>query len=351
MTECGVFIMITKKAYAKVNLSLDITGKRDDGYHLVRMVMQSIDIADILTFEKLEGAKIETLLVDKRGTDASTTDASEKPLDEEDGLGALPMGEDNLIYRAAELIMKENVWPRHPDAGVKITLEKNIPIAAGMAGGSSDAAATFKGINELFETGLMDEDLMKMGVTLGADIPYCIMGGTALSEGIGEKLTKLPDLPPCYILVAKPLVSVSTAEAYGGYDGLAESFETEETISGAKVIKQFINGETGKRYVVSGGNLYEKPDIDAQVDAVYSGGLDNVAFYMANVLEYVTSAKHPEIERLEKLMLDGGAIGAMMSGSGPTVYGLFREKDAAESVAAAIGETGITEQIFVTTPV
>lgn len=330
--------MITKKAYAKVNLSLDITGRRDDGYHLVRMVMQSIDIADVLTFEKCDGAKIETLLVDKRDTDS-------------DELGTLPMGPDNLIYRAAEIFLKENVRPCYPDAGVKITLEKNIPIAAGMAGGSSDAAATLKGINELYETGLMDQDLMKLGVTLGADIPYCIMGGTALSEGIGEKLTRLPDLPACKILVAKPKISVSTAEAYGGYDELAESFEKEETITGARVLKQFINSETGKRYYMADGQLYEKPDVDAQVDAVYSGSLENVASCMANVLEYVTASKHPEIGELEKMMIDGGAIGAMMSGSGPTVYGLFKDLEAAEYVAAAIEESDLTEQLFITTTV
>ena len=177
--------MITKKAYAKVNLTLDITGRREDGYHLVRMVMQSLDIADILTFEKTNSGDIQIFLKDDRGI--------------QDGgmsnLGTLPLGEDNLVYRVARMMLEGYVWKKKPQAGVIITLEKHIPIAAGMAGGSSDAAATFKGMNELFELSLMDEQLMEMGVKLGADIPYCIMGGTALSEGIGEVLTRLPNIP------------------------------------------------------------------------------------------------------------------------------------------------------------
>ena len=214
---------ITKKAYAKVNLSLDIVGRREDGYHLVRMVMQSLDIADELDFERLETPVIEVLLNGETGQVSETGSDAKDSGDK--NLGRVPLDEDNLIYKVAKLMLEQYVWKRNPDAGVRITLTKNIPIAAGMAGGSSDAAATFRGMNELFELGLLDQDLMDMGVTLGADIPYCIMGGTALSEGIGEVLTQLPPLPDCYFLVAKPPVSVSTGEAYGGYDRLISEFE------------------------------------------------------------------------------------------------------------------------------
>ena len=323
--------MITEKAYAKVNLSLDIVGRRDDGYHLVRMVMQSLDIADIMTFEKITVAKdsvseeadkrIITELVDKRNTSQS-----------DDALGTLPLGKDNLIYKVAEKLLKEYVWTEHPDIGVKITLEKNIPIAAGMAGGSSDAAATLRGINRLFELGLMDKELMEIGIAYGADIPYCVMGGTQLSEGIGEKLTRLPSLPDCTFLIAKPKVSVSTAEAYGGYDSLAEGFGRNFRL----------DRKTGKRY----RGEFEIPDVDGQVDAIYAGNLQEVADRLANVLEYVTAKKHPEIGQLEELMLSEGAIGSRMSGSGPTVFGIFNDRKTAENAFHAIEKSGITEQLF-----
>ena len=335
--------VVTKKAYAKVNLSLDIVGRREDGYHLVRMVMQTLDIADYLTFEKIEvpedaldktkgqeteDPRIVTLLADKRydGSDKSSAGTSE--------LGTLPLGSDNLIYRVAQMLLEKYVWPKAPRSGVKITLEKNIPIAAGMAGGSSDAAAAFRGINELYELGIHDEDLMKYGVTLGADIPYCIMGGTALSEGIGEKLTRLPDIPECTVLVAKPKVSVSTAEAYGGYDRLIEEAEK------AKDSK-----ENDKKIRIP------RPDVDIQVDAVYAGDLKKIAASMSNVLEYVTAKKHPEIGRLEDMMKTGGALNSIMSGSGPTVYGIFKDVADAQKAAGEIEKAGLTEQLFVTRPI
>ena len=227
-------------------------------------------------------------------------------------------------------MMEKYVWPKDPDAGVKITLEKNIPIAAGMAGGSSDAAAAFKGINELFELGIHDTDLMKMAVALGADIPYCIMGGTALSEGIGEKLTRLPDIPDVYFLVAKPNISVSTAEAYGGYDNMLEGVSTD--------------GLQDK----STGKLYRRPDVDEQVDAIYSGSLKRIAATMSNVLELVTASNHPEISLLENIMKDAGALNSIMSGSGPTVFGLFDDKEKAEFDRRKLNEVGIIEQIFIT---
>ena len=313
--------MITKNAYAKVNLSLDIVGRREDGYHLVRMVMQSLDIKDILTFEKRKASVPESEEDDKRivieliSEEDSRSDSSDK-----DELGRVPLGKDNLIYKVAKLMLEKYVWPEAPDEGVKITLEKHIPIAAGMAGGSSDAATAFKGINELFGLGIMDQEMMDMGVKLGADIPYCIMGGTALSEGIGEELTKLPDIPDCFFLVAKPNISVSTAEAYGGYDKLMEE----------------------------AGRSIKHPDVDGQVDAIYAGDLKGITDCFANVLEYVTSDNHAEIGILENIMMECGAINSMMSGSGPTVFGIYDNRESAEVAEKKLLETGLIESTFIT---
>ena len=301
--------MLEKKAYAKVNLSLDIVGRRENGYHLVRMVMQSLDIFDVLSFEKLNTPEIVVLL-------SETNVANEGSAMVADKLGTVPLDENNLIYKVAKLLFDKYIWTRDKSAGVKITLTKNIPIAAGMAGGSSDAAAAFRGINELYELNLLDKELMEMGVTLGADIPYCIMGGTALSEGIGEVLTKLPDMPKCYYLVAKPPISVSTGEAYGGYDRLEEAVR--------------------------------HPDVDGQVDAIYAGNLQGVTDKFLNVLEYVTAENHKEIGELERIMMEGGALNAMMSGSGPTVFGIFEEKESAEAVKEDIIAKDLANQVFVT---
>ena len=303
--------VLVKKAYAKVNLSLDIVGRREDGYHIVRMVMQTLDIYDILTMERLEANEIQIQAVDKRG-DVNTSDEN----------AVVPLGEDNLVYKAAARLLDRYLWGKGGKGGVKISLEKHIPIAAGMAGGSSDAAATLTGLNELFELGLMGKELMEIGVKLGADIPYCIMGGTALSEGIGEELTRLPDIPECIFVVAKPPVAVSTAEAYGGYDALADS--------GEKIIR---------------------PEVDKQVDAIYSGDIKHVSELFGNVLEQVTAEKHKEIGNLEELMKECGALGAVMSGSGPTVYGIYDDMAKAEEVVRRIEDGKLAEQIFITKPV
>ena len=321
--------MITKKAYAKVNLSLDIVGFREDGYHLVRMVMQSLDIYDELEFRKLDTPEIRVFLkneeaVQKRAAMADGADASGEPT-----LGSVPLDENNLIYKVAKLLFDKYIWKKSPDLGVEITLSKNIPIAAGMAGGSSDAAATFRGMNELFELNLMDKELMEMATPLGADIPYCIMGGTALSEGIGEVLTRLPNLPECTFLVAKPPISVSTGEAYGGYDGVIAEYEKDP--------KSFRD--------------FHHPDVDGQVDQIYAGNLKGVADRFGNVLEYVTAKNHPEIKELEQIMKDGGAINSVMSGSGPTVFAIFDSREKAERVKYEIEEKGLANQTFVTTPV
>ena len=191
-----------------------------------------------------------------------------------------------------------------------------------MAGGSSDCAAALKGVNELLGAGLSEEELREIGVTLGADVPYCVMGGTALSEGIGEELTRLTPLPECVFVVAKPLCSVSTAEAYGGYDRLVEM-----------------------------GRDIPHPDIDAQVKALMAGDLEGVVSNFGNVLEYVTASLHPEIAELEKLMKESGAMNAMMSGSGPTVFGIYKDRVTAEESAEKIRKSGLAAQLFVTTAV
>ena len=286
--------MILKKAYAKVNLGLDITGRRDDGYHMVRMIMQSLDIYDELTFEMKEEPGIIITLAGENENNLS-------------------LGEDNLIFKAAKHISEMTGY----EGGIRITLKKNIPIAAGMAGGSSDCAATLKGVNELLNAGLSEEKLREIGVKLGADVPYCIMGGTALSEGIGEVLTPLPALPKCFFVVAKPAVSVSTAEAYGGYDRLAA--EKPELIH---------------------------PDIDGQVEALRNGDLKGLTDRFLNVLEYVTAEKYSEIRELEEIMKDAGALNAMMSGSGPTVFGIFDSEETAEEAVSRIRTSGLAKQLF-----
>lgn len=286
--------MVLKKAYAKVNLGLDITGRRDDGYHMVRMIMQSLNIYDELTFEMSDDPEINI-----------------SPAGENDN--NLSLGKDNLIYKAAERISQIAGYK----GGINITLKKNIPIAAGMAGGSSDCAATLKGVNELLDAGLTEEQLRDIGVKLGADVPYCIMGGTALSEGIGEILTPLPPLPTCIFVVAKPAVSVSTAEAYGGYDRLAE--EKPDLVH---------------------------PDIDGQVEALKNGDLKGLTDRFLNVLEYVTAEKYSEIRELEEMMKNAGALNAMMSGSGPTVFGIFDSEEKALKAVSMVDSSGLAKQLF-----
>lgn len=281
-------VKIEKKAYAKINLGLDVLGVLPNGYHEVKMVMQTVGIYDVLTFEKVSGGIV------------ITTDS-----------GELPTNEDNLIYKAAKLLFDKYGVAE----GVRIHLEKHIPIAAGMAGGSTDAAATLKGINELFELGCDEEELKTIGVKIGADVPYCVMGGTALAEGIGEKLTALTPAPDCYLLVAKPDVNVSTKYVYEHLDALES---------------------------------YEHPDIDGMVRAIEEGNLNGVVERMGNVLQDVTIPAHPIIETLKERMLELGAAGSMMSGSGPTVFGIFTKEEEAQSAYEQMVADNVTKQIFLT---
>lgn len=277
------------KALGKINLGLDVLGKRPDGYHDVRMVMQTIYLYDQITITKRK----------EPGIGLSTN------------LFYLPVNENNLAYRAAKLLMDEF----EIRSGVDIFLEKHIPVAAGMAGGSSNAAAVLYGINRMFDLGLSMEELMKRGVSLGADVPYCIMRGTVLAEGIGEILTPLPPMPRCQIVVAKPPVSVSTKMVY-------------EKIDSRRIV--------------------EHPDIDGIIEGLKEGDVTKIASRMGNVLEQVTVEEYPVIDKIKKLMNEDGAKGAMMSGSGPTVFGIFTEKSLAKKAALKIREAGLAKQVYVT---
>ncbi len=276
------------KAYAKINLGLDVVRKLENGYHEVKMVMQTVGIYDVLEFERAESGIV------------ITTDS-----------GELPTGEDNLIYKAAKLMIETY----RITEGVKIHLEKHIPIAAGMAGGSTDAAATLKGMNRLFDLGCTLRDLMELGVKIGADVPYCVMGGTALAEGIGEKLTPLAPAPDCYVLVAKPDINVSTKYVY-------------EHLDAQEIVKH--------------------PDIDGMVEAIAEESLQGILDRMENVLETVTVSAYPVIQTIKDRMKELGAINSLMSGSGPTVFGIFVEKDMARRAYDKLEEEQLAKQIFLT---
>ena len=278
------------KAYAKINLGLDVVRRLPNGYHEVRMVMQNVGLWDELTLERAEGGI------------TITTDAD-----------SLPTGADNLIHKAARLMLDKYGCP-----GLRVHLRKTIPIAAGMAGGSTDAAAAMKGISHLYGLGLSPAQLMEDGVAIGADVPYCILGGTALAEGIGEKLTPLPPLPFCHILIAKPAVSVSTKYVYQHLD--ASSIEMH-------------------------------PDIDGMVQAVRDGSLRGVLERMGNVLETVTVPAHPVIADIKARMRELGAADSLMSGSGPTVFGIFLDRGKAEAALERFRQEKLAGQAFLTTPV
>ena len=280
------------KALAKINLGLDVVRKREDGYHEVRMIMQNIGICDEL--------------------DITITDASGIFL--ETNREDLPTDEGNLVYRAAKLLMDEFQVTK----GVHISLKKQIPVAAGMAGGSSDAAAAMIGVNELFELGLTQQELMERAVKIGADVPYCIMGGTALAEGIGEVLSKLPPMPDCMILIAKPPIDVPTKFVYGN---------------------------------LRANELESHPDIDAMIGDLKENNLEHMCQIMGNVLETVTIPAYPVIDEIKKLMTESGAVGAMMSGSGPTVFGIFTDQESAKSAEAAVRDSGLAGDVFLTVPV
>ncbi|MBQ9699020.1 MAG: 4-(cytidine 5'-diphospho)-2-C-methyl-D-erythritol kinase [Lachnospiraceae bacterium] len=285
---------IRVRAHGKINLALDVLGRRDNGYHDVRMIMQSVGLYDNVEIINLGPS------------------ASGKPeIDIETNLRYLPNNENNLAHKAAMLLMEEFYIARH----IAIKIKKLIPVAAGMAGGSADAAAVLKGVNRLFGLGLSAEELKKRGVTLGADIPYCIDGGTALSEGIGEILTPLPPMPQCIILLVKPPINVSTKLVY-------EKLDSKE--------------------------IEYHPDIDGMIDAIKAGDLHAMASKLGNVLQTVTESEYPIITEIKDKMLEMGALNSMMSGSGPTVFGIFDDRTKAKEAYSFFKTSNLGRQVYLT---
>ena len=284
---------IQLKALAKINLGLDVLRRREDGYHEVKMIMQTIGLHDDLEIRKTKtpGIQVKT------------------------NLYYLPTNENNLVYKAAKLLMDEF----QIQDGVSIQLKKRIPVAAGMAGGSSDGAAVLWGINQMYGLGLSMQALMERGVRLGADVPYCIQRGTALAEGIGEKLSVLPPMPKCTILIAKPGISVSTKFVYENLH--ANDLKPEQ-----------------------------HPDVDSMIEAMRQKDLGLLCSRMGNVLETVTIPAYPVTNEIKRTMMDNGAIGSMMSGSGPTVFGIFDSPVAAKQAMKAVRAAKLAKQTCLTTP-
>lgn len=263
---------ITVKAYAKINIGLDVLGKRPDGYHDVSMIMQSVDLHDTVTIRK---TRFKSITVDTN-------------------LYFLPTDRRNLAYKAVEVFDGH-----HPiRCGLNIFINKRIPVAAGLAGGSTNAAAVLTGLNKMFQAGLSAEELMKLGVRIGADVPYCLLMGTALSEGIGEILKPIKPLPDCHILLVKPNISVSTKYVY-------ENLRLNDSI--------------------------RHPDIPAMIEAIEESDLYRLASLMENILETITIKEYPIIGGIKEKMKDLNALASVMSGSGPTVFGIFDSRQKAEN--------------------
>ena len=277
------------KAYGKINLGLDVIRKRPDGYHDLDMIMQMVDVYDDVIIEKKAGEEIVV-----------KADAA-----------VLSNGKDNLAYMAAKMLFDEF----EIKSGVEITIHKRIPIAGGMAGGSSDCATTLIGINEMFNLGLSKQQLMERGVKLGADVPYCVLGGTAIARGIGEVLTPLPTPPQCHVIIAKPPISVSTAYVYGH---------------------------------IRPDEITKRPDIEQMTLAIKEQDLNKLSDLLYNVMEEVTVSEYPVIEKLKSIMLENGALNSIMSGSGPTVFGLFDDRKKAQAAMKALDSKELTEQLYLT---
>lgn len=284
---------IQLKALAKINLGLDVLRRREDGYHEVKMIMQTISLHDDLEIRRIKTPEIQV----------------------KTNLYYLPTNENNLVYKAAKLLMDEFGIKE----GVAIQLKKRIPVAAGMAGGSTDGAAVLWGMNQMYGLGLSRQELMERGVKLGADVPYCVQRGTALAEGIGERLSVLPSMPKCTILIAKPGISVSTKFVYENLH--ANDLKPEQ-----------------------------HPDVDSMIEAMKEKNLDLLCERMGNVLETVTIPAYPVIQEIKKHMMACGAAGAMMSGSGPTVFGIFHSPMQAKAAMKDLKVNGLAKQLYLTTP-
>jgi 4-diphosphocytidyl-2-C-methyl-D-erythritol kinase len=277
--------MISLNAHAKINLSLDVLNKREDGYHNLQMIMQTIELHDTINIAKIQsGVEIYC----------------DAPY--------VPNNNTNIAYKAAAAMLDRY----KPGAGVRIEIEKKIPVAAGLAGGSTDAAAVLKGVNQLFNLGLDQKELMEIGKTIGADVPYCLMGGTALAEGIGEKLTPLRQIGKVPVILIKPRIGVSTAWVY-------------------------------KKLNLD--KLNQRPDTSALISAIDRLDIGFISENMSNVLESVTLARYPVIRKIKKAMIKNGAAGSMMSGSGPTVFGIFSDEQKATNAFSKLNN-GINECIL-----
>lgn len=282
----GEHVKVYEKAPAKINLLLDVLRKREDGYHEVEMVMTMVDLADRLEMEELQR---DTIIISSQA-------------------GYIPLDEKNLAFQAAKLI-KDRYDVRK---GVYIHLDKHIPVAAGLAGGSSDAAAALRGLNRLWGLGIPEGEMLQLAAELGSDVPYCVGGGTAIARGRGEVLERIPNPPQCWVVLAKPPINVSTADVYGR---------------------------------LRASELQDRPSLPRMMDAIRQGSFRGVCEELGNVLESVTLPLHPEVQRMKTIMERLGADGVLMSGSGPTVFGLVSK----EAKVARIynGLRGFCKEVFV----
>jgi 4-diphosphocytidyl-2-C-methyl-D-erythritol kinase len=279
--------MVSLKAYAKINFSLDVISKRDDGYHELKTIMQTVDLHDDISIEESDGQGI-TIKCDKQ---------------------FIPTDKKNIVYRITEYILqKYNI-----KKSININIKKNIPVGAGLGGGSSDGAAVLLGLNKMFDLSIKNEELMQIGKSFGADIPYCILGGTALAEGIGEKLTPLSNLPETIILICQPKVRISTSYVFG-------KFEFSKT--------------------------YDRPDTGLLLTAIENSDIKTLACNMKNVLETVTTKEYPVINQIKEELIKNGALGAMMSGSGTAVFGIFDNYKKAQKASKELKK--FSNEIFIT---
>jgi 4-diphosphocytidyl-2-C-methyl-D-erythritol kinase len=258
---------VLEKAPAKINLLLDVLRKREDGFHEVEMIMTMVDLADRIEMQELSR---DTIIISSQA-------------------GYIPLDEKNLAFQAARLI-KDRYDVKH---GVYIHLDKKIPVAAGLAGGSSDAAATLRGLNRLWKLGIPALELERLGAELGSDVPFCVKGGTAIARGRGEKLEPIEAPPQCWVVLAKPPINVSTADVYGK---------------------------------LRAGDIKQHPSAHEMIEAIKLKRFDLVCERLGNVLEEVTLDMYPEVRQLKECMLRLGADGVLMSGSGPTVFGLISKE-------------------------
>ena len=283
---------IELKAYGKINIGLDVIRKREDGYHDLDMIMQTVGVYDDVIISRKDGTQTYEIEV--------STDAD-----------VLPNDKGNLAFMAAKVLMEAY----DIKSKVKIHINKRIPIAGGMAGGSADCAAVLRGVNKLFQLGLTDEQLQEYGVKLGADVPYCIVGGTKRAQGIGEILIDLPTPPKCYVIIAKPDAFVSTKFVYSHIRPV---------------------------------QIENHPDIDGIIESIKAGDLYGMCEKIANVMEDVTIPEYPIIQKVKDILKSNGAVNALMSGSGPTVFGIYDDEEKAKQSMDALSGKEFVSQLYLT---